>query len=144
MRVSFIEPSVEDFSLLFEDKGLKRGGAIEDISVFTNPRRGLNGGGLFSLLSGLVKRVAPVVKRIIMPSALEFGQNILSDLQTGKSDIKSALKERGMQALKSTGRRFLTGRGSRKRKRKAVKNKRKKTKRLKTKNEAYKDVFDMM
>ena len=143
MRLSFIEPSVEEFSLLFENNVLKRGGGLEDIVVFTNPRRSLSGGGLFSLLSGLVKRVAPVVKRVLLPSALEFGQNILSDLQSGKTDLKSSLKERGMQALKSTGRRILTGRGARKRKRKNKKI-RKRSKRIKTKTGAYKDVFEMI
>ena len=141
--MSFIEPSVEEFSLLFENNVLKRGGGLEDIVVFTNPRRSLSGGGLFSLLSGLVKRVAPVVKRVLLPSALEFGQNILSDLQSGKTDLKSSLKERGMQALKSTGRRILTGRGARKRKRKNKKI-RKRSKRIKTKTGAYKDVFEMI
>ena len=144
MRLSFIEPSVEEFSILFDNNVLKRGGGLEDIVVFTNPRRSLSGGGLFSLLSGLVKRVAPVVKRILMPSALEFGQNVLNDLQTGKNSLKTSLKERGIQALKSTGRRILTGRGTRKRKRKNKTKRRKKTKRIKTNTGAYKDVFEMI
>ena len=143
MRLSFVEPSADEFSILFDSNVLKRGGGIDDIVVFTNPRRSISGGGLFSLISGLVKRVAPVVKRILMPSALEFGQNVLSDLQSGKTNLKNSLKERGIQALKTTGRRILTGRGARKRKRKNKKQKIRK--RSKTNNNGtYKDVFEII
>ena len=149
MRVSFIEPSPEEFAIYFDNNILKRGGGLDDIAVFSSPRRGCNSAGLFSIVSGLVKRVAPVVSRAIMPSALEFGQNVLQDLQSGKTNLKGALKERGLEALKNTGRRILTGQGARKRKRRNMtksKNKRLKKKRNKKPRTmaAYKDVFDVL
>ena len=134
-RVAFIEPSLDEYLLLFGGPTARKkysvGGALNDIEIFTAPpRRALQGSGLFSSLAGLAKRVFPFLVKAIKPSALELGQNVLSDLQTGKSNLRDSLKRRGMEALKSTGRRIVTGSGKRRRRkrRKGRVEKRRKTK----------------
>ena len=115
-RVAFIEPTLNEYQLLFGGPTIKRnyatGGALKDIDIFiAPPRRALQGGGIFSSLAGLVKRVLPFITKAVAPSAIELGQNVLSDLQQGKSNLRDSLKRRGIQALKSTGRRLVTGSG---------------------------------
>ena len=144
MRVAFVPPSLEEYRIVINSDPLKqqRGGALEDIEIFTAPRRSLQGGGIFSLLSGLVKKVAPFVAKAVLPSALEFGQNVVSDLKEGNMNIKSTLKQRGVEALKATGRRLLTGKGRRKNaKRNEKKQIRRRKKNSKRRSVRYKDVF---
>lgn len=142
MRVSLIVPSQEEFGILFEEPPIKSlsGGGLSDIRIYDPVSHSLRGTGLFSMLAGLARKAIPFLTKTIFPEVLNLGQSVLSDVNRG-SDIRSALKRRGLQSLKSTGARILRG-GRRK---KVVKQKRKKrvirrvTK--KRKLNRYNDVF---
>jgi hypothetical protein len=78
----------------------------------------------------------------VAPTALEFAKEVVGDVVSGNSNIRSSLKKRGIHALRNVGERIVRGGAKRKRKpkpsTKACKNKRKKKN-----NRNKRDVFDM-
>ena len=82
--------------------------------------------GLLSILSQIGKRALPFLKEWVLPSAKEYGKNVLTDVISGKT-LKSSLKSRGKESLQNIGKKIM-GSGSRKRRASALK--RKKLKRL--------------
>lgn len=104
MRVTFHPPSVKEFSLLFQSTpGKSLGGGLSDIRVFSPPRLHQRGGGLFSFLTGLAKKATPFLLKTIAPAALDFGKNVIEDVAEGRSDLKTALRRRGVESLKEVG-----------------------------------------
>ena len=99
-----------------------------DINVFRRykPNRVTRGQGLLSILSQIGKRALPFLKEWVLPSAKEYGKNVLTDVISGKT-LKSSLKSRGKESLQNIGKKIM---GSGSRKRKASTLKRKKLKRL--------------
>ena len=59
---------------------------------------------------------------------MEFGQGVVSDLQKGDTSFRQTLKKRGLEAVKSSGRRLVTGAGRRKKRKRKNATKRKRTK----------------
>ena len=112
MRVLFIPPSQNDFKklLLGAETGLKNksGGGLSDISVFTPYMPTRRGGGIFSTIA---QNIIPFLTKTLKPVAQEFGANVARDVLIDKKNLKSSLKNRCAQALKSTARRIVTGRG---------------------------------
>merc|ERR1712179_62765 len=89
--------------------------------------------------SGFFTRIAiPFFKRIIAPNLLEFGSNFLSDITSGES-AKSSAKRRGMESLKKTAKKLLTGKGRKIKKKMACG--KAKTKRRRVKKKPYKPKF---
>merc|ERR1712215_361703 len=78
------------------------------------------------ILSQIGKRALPFLKEWVLPSAKEYGKNVLTDVISGKT-LKSSLKSRGKESLQNIGKKIM---GSGSRKRKASTLKRKKLKRL--------------
>ena len=70
---------------------------------------------------------------------MEFGSNFLSDITSGES-VKSSAKRRGMESLKKTAKKLLTGEGRKFRKRKKSCCKTKAKKRY-VKKKSYKPKF---
>merc|ERR1712179_289295 len=89
--------------------------------------------------SGFFTRIAiPFFKRIIAPNLLEFGSNFLSDITSGES-AKSSAKRRGIESLKKTAKKLLTGKGRKIKKKMACG--KAKTKRRRVKKKSYKPKF---
>ena len=87
-----------------------------DINIFRRyrPNRLTRGQGLLSILSQVGKRALPFLKEWVLPSAKEYGKNVLSDVIGGKT-LKSSLKSRGKESLQNLGQKIVKGRGSKKR-----------------------------
>lgn len=109
MRVSFIPPSEEEFRKLFQSHPMRKGGGLDDISVFYPGRR--RGGSILSAMSGIARRVIPFLFRAVKPSVKEFGRGVLTDMITNERPLKESLKNHGIRAVKSTGARLLKGSG---------------------------------
>merc|ERR1712121_420119 len=90
-----------------------------DINIFRRyrPNRLSKGQGLWSILSQIGRRALPFLKKWVLPSAKEYGKNVLSDVRAGRA-LKASLKTRGKESLKNIGSRIMTGKGSKKRKKK--------------------------
>lgn len=116
MRLTFVPPSEEEFRRLFLSTPLRRGGGLEDISIFYPTRR--RGGSVLSAISGVARRVLPFIFKALNPSAKEFGRAVLSDMITAERPLKESLKRHGIQAVKSTGLRLLKGSGKRRKSKK--------------------------
>ena len=100
-------PSEAEFRRLFTTTPLKRGGAINDISVFNPPISYRRGGGVLSALSGIARRVFPFIVKTMKPMAKQFGTSVINDVISGKRDFKTSVKKHGVRALKKTGSQFL-------------------------------------
>ena len=124
MRVTFIPPSENEFKKLFLSTPLRRGGGLEDISVFYPTHR--KGGGILSVISGMARKVLPFIFKAVGPSAKEFGKGVLTDMMTEASPLKESLRKHGIQAAKSTGLRLLKGSGKRRKSKKKKKGRRNK------------------
>ena len=87
-----------------------------DINIFRRYRNNKlsRGRGLWSILSQIGRKALPFLKEWVLPSAKEYGKNVLSDVVAGRA-LKSSLKTRGKESLKNIGRRIVTGKGSKKR-----------------------------
>ena len=88
-----------------------------DINIFRRyrPNTLTRGQEILSILSQIGKRSLPFLKEWILPSAREYGKNVLADVIGGKS-LKSSLKSGGKKSLKNLSHRIVRGRGSKKRK----------------------------
>ena len=127
MRVTFAPPSENEFKHLFLSSPLKKGGGLDDINIFQPrgiPHR--RGSGIFSILSGVAKKVLPFLVKAAKPAAKEFGSSVLKDV-LNKKPLGQSLKKHGVKALKKTGARLIRGSGKvRKVKKKNLKKKKKK------------------
>lgn len=162
MRVVFVPPTEEDFTNLFSSVPLRKGGGLDDINIFqpyTLPSSShRKGGGIFSLISSLARKVLPFLFKAAKPAAKEFGSSVLQDVIRGDVPIKRSLKKHGINALKDTGVRLLKGSGRITKARRVLKKnrartgmKKKKKKRItikkkkKKKSTGYKrDIFSMI
>ena len=111
MRVTFTPPTENEFKQLFLSSPLKKGGGLEDINIFQP--RGIThrrGSGIFSLLTGVAKKVLPFLMKAAKPAAKEFGSSVVRDVLKKKS-LRQSLKKNGIKALKKTGMRLVRGSG---------------------------------
>ena len=119
VRAQYVPVDASVFRSLFKEDSLLHGGRIEDdISVFKPGSAYVRGSGWFSRIA------VPIFKKYIGPNLLEFGSNFLSDMASGESP-KSSLKRRGLESVKKTAKKIITGRG-----RKMTATKRKSKKRM--------------
>ena len=124
MRVTFTPPSESEFKQLFLSSPLKKGGGLEDINVFQPtgiPFR--RGSGIFSILSGVAKKVLPFLMRMAKPAAREFGSSVVRDVFKKNKPLRQSLKKNGIKALKKTGMRIVKGSGGVKKRKKSLKSK---------------------
>ena len=110
------------FSALFKQGRLVGGGFNDNIKIFAPKSHYIRGSGWFS------RTAIPLFKKFIAPNLIDFGTNFLSDINSGKS-AKSSAKKRGMESLKKTVKKVLTGQGRRIKKKKmsCTKTKKRKT-----------------
>ena len=136
MRIAFTPPTEGEFKHLFLSTPLRKGGGLDDISIFTP--KGLpyrRGSGVLSFISGVAKRILPFLMKAAKPAAKEFGSSLIKDVVTRKKPLRKALKKNGLRALKKTGLRLISGAG------KKIKKKKKKRKR-KMCRKYKRDIFD--
>ena len=119
VRAHYVPVDASVFRSLFKEDSLLHGGRIDDdISVFKPGSHYLRGSGWFTRIA------VPYLKKYIAPNLFEFGSNFLSDMVSGESP-KSSLKRRGLESVKKTAKKIITGKG-----RKMTATKRKSKKRL--------------
>ena len=105
VRAHYVPVDASVFRSLFKEDSLLHGGRIDDdISVFKPGSHYLRGSGWFSRIA------VPIFKKYIAPNLFEFGSNFLSDMASGESP-KSSLKRRGLESVKKTAKKIITGRG---------------------------------
>ena len=97
------------FRTLFKEERLLHEGryTYNDISVFRSATPYIRGSGWFSRIG------IPLLRKYIAPNLLEFGSNVLSDITSGQSP-KTSIKKRGIESLKKTVKKVLTGQGRKK------------------------------
>ena len=106
-----------------------RGGSLKDINIFRSRKKVQRGNGIFSIISNLGRRALPYVSKYLLPVAKDFGKAVITDVLGGQT-LKSSLKKRGKEGIKSIGKQIIGGKGkkrankSRIRKRKKMKIKR--------------------
>ena len=142
MRIAFTPPTENEFKQLFLSSPLRKGGGLDDISVFQP--KGLayrRGSGILSFISGVAKRVLPFIIKAVKPTAKEFGSAVIKDVIAGDKPIRNSLKRNGVKALKQTGLRLIRGSGGVNKRLEGSGGKKKTKKR----NSRYKrDIFDMI
>lgn len=140
MRIIFTPPTENEFKQIFLSTPLRKGGGFEDISIYTPktiPYR--RGSGILSFISGVAKRVLPMLVKAAKPAAKEFGKNMINDIIQKKS-LRKSLKRNGIHALKQTGIKLMKGSGKKK-----INRKRKISKKKNTRRRRYKsDIFDFI
>ena len=156
VRAQYVPVDASVFRELFKHQSPLAGGRFEDdISVFRPDVPYIRGSGWFTRIA------VPALRKYIVPNLLEFGSNFLSDMASGESP-KSSAKRRGLESLKKTAKKIITGRGKKSgplkrktRKRRCInkktrnpklggKNIKKKNKKIKNKNvrKGTKCIFD--
>ena len=124
MRVVFTPPSENDFKQLFLSLPLRKGGGLNDISLFQPSApislRYRKGSGILSIISNVAKRVLPFLIKAGKPAAKEFGSAVIKDIIEGKRPTRSSLKKHGVNALKQTGLRLIKGSGRLSKKKKKI------------------------
>ena len=106
VRTHYIPADEQVFRTLLKQDRLVGNGFNGDIKIFTPKSPYIRGSGWFS------RTAIPIFKKIIAPNLIDFGSNFLRDITSGKS-AKSSAKKRGMQSLKKTVKKVLTGQGRR-------------------------------
>ena len=128
MRILFTPPSENEFKQLFLSSPLRKGGGLDDISIFQPkgiPYR--RGSGVLSFISGVAKKILPFIWKAAKPSAKEFGSNVVRDV-LNKKPLRQSLKKNGLKAVRKTGVRLIRGSGKvQKKRRNMVKKKKNKT-----------------
>ena len=117
VAIAFKTLSEQDFNALSNSfSPIISGHGQGDINIFRRYRNNklARGRGLWSILSQVGRKALPFLKEWVLPSAKEYGKNVLSDVMAGRA-LKSSLKTRGKESLKNIGSRIMTGKGSKKR-----------------------------
>ena len=106
MRGQFNVPSHSHYLTLLGNKSTsRRGGALQDIRIFSPHRRG---GGLFSMFKGLAKRALPFFMENVFPHVVSGGSSVLQDMAKGKK-FKRVARERGMETLNAVSKKIRGG-----------------------------------
>ena len=104
-----------------------RGGSLKDINIFRSRKKVQRGNGIFSIISNLGRRALPYLSKYLLPVAKDFGKAVITDVLGGQT-LKSSLKKRGKEGVKSLGKQIIGGKGKKKRANKSRIRKRKKMK----------------
>jgi len=132
-RITFECPA-EHYVRLYTAGGQTGGAGSTSLPTFSGHIGHQRGYGFLSFLS---RTVVPLMQRFVLPHALRFGTNVLSDLSSGNVSARSSLKTHGISAAKALGRDVLehglSGSGRRSQKEKTTPSKKKKKKKKKKK-----------
>ena len=142
MRILFTPPSEDEFKQLFLSSLLRKGGGLDDISIFQPkgiPYR--RGSGVLSFISGVAKKILPFIWKAAKPSAKEFGSNVVRDV-LNKKPLRQSLKKNGLKAVRKTGVRLIRGSGKVQKKRRNVVKKKKKKNKTAGQSNYISNIFD--
>ena len=99
MRSVYISPTASEFDKLFA-----RGGA--DIQVYKSPKP--RGGSLFGILTSVVRKSIPFLRRFILPEMPSLVNDIIDNTNPGEN-VKERMKRVGLNTLKRVGKRIMKG-----------------------------------
>ena len=109
MRVEYVPLSVSDFDKLFQGHSAsRRGSGLSDIRPYYAEGFHPRGGGLLSILGSLARRSIPFLRRYILPAAATMSKDIIDDYSQGQN-LRQSIKKRGIDAVKSVGKKIMTG-----------------------------------
>lgn len=144
MRVAFTPLTTSEYDVLFKKyqqySKQYKGGSTGDINPFVSDVYYQRGSSAFSIISRMVRRSIPFLRKFILPAVSEMGNGVMDDITQG-NEMKKSLKQHGVKALKRIGKRILTG-GKRKNKQKQVKRKKRKTVTKKKCGNLPRTIFD--
>jgi len=91
------------------------GRGIEDLAFYRGNWRRQKGAGLGGILGSIGRRLLPLARRFLLPSAKKAAKNIALDILSGKN-VKESLKDRSKTAIKEVGHQIIDQIGSGRRK----------------------------
>ena len=144
MRYTYIPISVEDYDLIFNSETIPEGGGgLDSIRVYRPSGHYAKGGGLWSFIKGVGRRVLPFLKQYLLPGLYNVGSSVVSDVSQGNTTLRDSLKRRGLEEVeRAAGRAARGGGGSARRMKRGRVTKSKPRKKRRNENlNIYNDVF---
>ena len=80
--------------------------------VYQPTYRRQRGSGLGSIFATIGRWLIPFAKKHILPNAIDMGKKVIDDVIVNKANLGESIKERGIEALKSTARSVMGQSGS--------------------------------
>ena len=103
VRTHYVPVDASVFRNIFKETPILYGGKFdEDISVFRPDQTYIRGSGWFTRIA------LPYFRKHIVPNLIEFGSNVLGDINSGQS-AKTSAKRRGLESLKKTTKKIMSG-----------------------------------
>ena len=100
------------------------------------------GGGLWSFIKGVGRRVLPFLKQYILPGLYNVGTSVASDVSQGNTSLRDSLKRRGLEEVeRAVGRAARGGSALSKKRGRITKAKARKKRRRNESVDIYNDVF---
>ena len=127
MRVVYHTPPSPSFDVCFSPNENVRGGGISNIKFFKPNYHDKRGGSFLGILSNIVSRAIPFIKRVIFPEAGAFAKNVMQDISNENVPLKKTLRKNIVKSIRNVGEKIIHGAG-RVNKPKKIKKKNKKKK----------------
>ena len=108
MRYAYSPISVKEFSNVFRTEAIS-GGGLQDIKIYRPPQYYGRGGGVWSFVKGLGRKVLPFLKKYVLPGLYNVGTNVMSDVNEGRGSFKESMKRRGLDEVGDTVKRVARG-----------------------------------
>lgn len=77
-----------------------RRGTLGNINIYRKYDHYRKGDYLFSFLGNVRKRLIPFITKLFKTAALSFRASVVNNMKKGKTDLRSSLKKRGLEAAK--------------------------------------------
>lgn len=142
MRYAYIPISVEDYDSIFNSETIPEGGGgLDSIRVYNPSGHYAKGGGLWSFIKGVGRRVLPFLKKYVLPGLYNVGSSVVSDVSQGNTTLRDSLKRRGLEEVERAAGRAARGGSARSVKRGRVTKSKPRKKRRNESLNIYNDVF---
>ena len=100
MRYTYIPISEEDYATIFSNsETIPEGGGLDSIRVYNPSVHYARGGGLWSFIRGVGRRVLPFLKQYVLPGLYDVGNSVMSDVSQGNTTLRESLKRRGLEEV---------------------------------------------
>ena len=109
-----------DYLEIFNQSNLKsflKGGALTDIKLFRNnkysnlfKKEEISGAGFWSILNNLARKSLPIIKKYILPEALNLGTSIIEKVKSNPDNVikKQELKNLAKSSAKNLAKKTLS------------------------------------
>ena len=144
MRYTYLPISVQDYATIFnsEETIPEGGGGLDSIRVYSPNAHFAKGGGLWSFIKGVGRRVLPFLKQYILPGLYNVGTSVASDVSQGNTTLRDSLKRRGLEEVeRAVGRAARGGSALSKKRGRITKPKARKKRRRNERVHIYNNVF---